>query len=136
VPYRGGVAATTGGGPLVWLALDGHTVRAWETGLPGNHLTQVALTPTRRRAYLLGSCGYAGGFSTIDLGTGKVRASGRPSHAICGERVAAARFSRAVIARSSGPTATILVVDPSRGGRVVRAVRVPADVVDVLSCAC
>jgi hypothetical protein len=74
------VLAATGDAQRVEeLTLDGRIIRQWDSALPGNHLMELGLDIRAGRLYAIGSCGYAGGLSTIDLHTGQVRRLASPA---------------------------------------------------------
>ena len=132
----GNVLATTGDGPLIRIDRSDQIVRKWRTGIPRTHLMEFAVSPRGDRAYLIGSCAYAGGLSSVVLKTAKIQVrgysvQGRPSRAsLCGDRVAAGRF-RLLIAKNVTPEQTLLVAD-ARTLRVVRRISAPSRALDAL----
>lgn len=133
-PYGAGVLATTGEGPLVLLDLDGRRLRSWPTLLPGNHLLTFALDRSGKTAFLLGSCGYAGGISAARLSGGTTRLAGG---AVCGERIAQLRDGLLLVASNPVPvasgTASRLLVVSSHTGRVLRTLAAPVETLDLLA---
>jgi len=95
---------------------------------------EFAVSEDGREASVIGSCGYAGGLSLVDLTSGEHRVLGRESKAICGERVAYAGPLLAV-ARNAFPVpqglpAAISLVD-RESGTVVRSLPTPTEAVDL-----
>lgn len=141
VPIAAGVLATTGTPPkLVESRLDGHVIRTLTTGLVGDHLMEMELADGA--AYAIGSCGYTGGLSRIELrlGTHRILAaprSGGTSGTICGERIAAAGGELA-IAHNPFPVPRIrssseLLLVNSANGAIRRRVSLGSDVLDVIA---
>lgn len=134
--FDGDLLATTGDGPLIRIDRSNHIVRKWRTGIPRTHLLEFALGPRGDRAYLIGSCAYAGGLSSVLLKTGKVqvrgyRTQGQPRRqSLCGDRVAAGRF-RLLIAKNATPAQTLLVAD-AQTLRIVRTIAAPSRALDLL----
>jgi hypothetical protein len=142
LPYRGGVLATTGDGPLVWLTRDGRTVRAWPSGISRNHLMHVALARDGGTAYVDGSCLYSGGIAAISLSRVKRSVLGYQPHStsrlkrVCGERLAVDERSHVLLARNlgtgiqafSGTIVSLRIGRPSS----VRFLRVSASPLDVM----
>jgi hypothetical protein len=147
VPTAAGFVAATGD-PATMLRVDyrGAVVGRWNPELPGNHLMEFDLDPAQTAAYPVGSCGYAGGLSRIDLRRGRVRVlvppaapgagiGGAARVGVCGEAVAAsgdllavARRERPVPQRKPG---AILLVDPATG-RVLHTTATSAEPVDLV----
>jgi hypothetical protein len=130
----GELLATTGEGPLLRLAPDGRVLRRYDLGLEGNHVMEFAVSGDGTEAAVLGSCGYAGGLSLVDLGSGARRVVGRERKTICGERVAYAGPLLA-IARNPFPVpqglpAAISLVE-RESGTVARTVAVQTEAVDL-----
>jgi hypothetical protein len=141
VPIAAGVLATMGTPPkLVESRLDGHVIRTLTTGLVGDHLMEMALADGA--AYAIGSCGYTGGLSRIELrlGTHRILAaprSGGTPGTICGERIAAAAGELA-IGRNPFPVPRIrssseLLLVNSADGAIRRRVSLASDVLDVIA---
>jgi hypothetical protein len=133
--WRGSVVATTGEGPLLVLSPAGAALARIQLGLPGNHVMQLAISPDGSEAAVIGSCGYAGGLSLVDLATRTRRVFGRIDREICGERVAYSGNS-VLVARNAlpvpqGTPSAITVVDRATG-RVTRSIPVPTDVLELL----
>jgi hypothetical protein len=138
--YEDGVVAATGEGPIIQIDRRGRIARAWKSRIPGNHLMQFALDRKRRLLYAIGSCGYRGGLSRIDLKSGRSRVTGYPSSSssggVCGERIAIG--PKSLIAVASNPTpvpqgspSSLLLVDASTG-HLIRSVAAPVETLDVL----
>jgi hypothetical protein len=135
--YQGGVVAATGEGPIIHVDGRGRLARAWKTEIPGNHLMQFALDRMRRLVYAIGSCGYRGGLSRIELATGTARVTGYPSGDICGERIVLGPGSLIVVASNPTPVpqggrSTVLLVDASTGD-LIRSVATPVESLDLVS---
>lgn len=107
------LAATGDAQRVEELTIDGRIIGQWDSGLPGNHLMEVGFDAEAGRLYAIGSCGYAGGLSTIDLHTDQVRRLASPAGPrnpdtslplsfICGERIEAG-LGGLVVARLRGP---------------------------------
>jgi hypothetical protein len=132
--YGGHVLATTGDGPVVELDLAGATVRRFDPRIPGNHLIEFALDRVSRRLLVIGSCGYAGGLSLIDLRSGRARVLGY-RHRICGERVAPASGRVAVVAANQLPVpeggAGLVKTVDLRSGKLVHRTDVEAEPLDL-----
>jgi hypothetical protein len=137
--YESGVVAATGEGPIVQMDRHGRIARAWKSELRGNHLMQFALDRKRRLVYGIGSCGYRGGLSRIDLNSGRSRLTGDPSSAsgrVCGERIAVGPSSLLVVAANprpvpQGSASTLLLVDATTGA-LTRSVAVPSEALDLV----
>lgn len=138
--YEGGVVAATGEAPIIQIDRRGRMVQSWKSGIPGNHLMQFALDRKGRVLYALGSCGYRGGLSRIDLESGRSRVTGyrtsRASGGVCGERLALGPESLIVVASNPTPVpqgspSSLLFVD-ARTGSVIRSVATPVESLDVL----
>jgi hypothetical protein len=136
VAFRGAnIVATTGEGPLLELTLENKIVRRWQPRLPRNHLMSFALDADRERAAVIGSCGYSGGLSLLDLVAGTTEVMGYPLR-ICGERVVFAGTSTVVIARNplpvpQGRPSSLDTVDMT-SGEVTQHVATPAESIDTL----
>ena len=126
---------------------NGALVRRWDTGLEGNHMLDLAVDQRADRLYVLGSCGYTGGLSKVDLGTGRVKmlagtradlgsASSREG-AVCGARVAVGPGSLLVVGKTQSPVpqpgvpGSLLLIDGDEG-RKIRVLDATAEPVDVL----
>lgn len=138
--YDGGLLATTGGARIIRLDRRGRVVRTWRSRVPRNHLMQFALDRKRDRLYAIGSCGYSGGLSRIDLKTGRARVTGYPSSnsrdSVCGERVALGPKSLVAAARNPQPVpqgspSSLFVLDGNTG-RVIHSVVVPVETIDLV----
>lgn len=107
---------------------------------------EFAVDPRTRRLYAVGSCGYRGGFSEVDLTVGgtlaapptagdwRWRTTPAPPRAaaqvgLCGERVALA--TGGLLLASQGTT--LAVVD-TRMGQRLRFINLPAGITDVFAC--
>lgn len=141
--YEDGVVAATGEGPIIQIDRRGRIARAWKSRIPRNHLMQFALDRKRGLLYAIGSCGYRGGLSRIDLKSGRSRVMGYPSASassgICGERIALGPESLVAVASNplpvpQGSPSNLLLVDASTG-RLIRSVPASVETLDVLVAA-
>ena len=139
----------TAGDPA-WIRLmtrSGKIIKTFATGLARNHLMQFTLDPLNRIAYAIGSCGYTGGLSRIDLGTGAAKLIGYPAppssgealrSGICGERVAIVSGSMLILAKLHKPvpqwgkSGALLIADGSTG-QIIESIPVPSEPIDVIS---
>ena len=135
-------AVATGGdeGEIVAASRDGLLVGRWRSQLPRNHLVRIAYDAPRRRAYIVGSCLYAGGYARIDIPRGLrwrrgLGAAG--SDPVCGERISARKdvlaFAEGV--ERAGPSSSSIIIADARNGRIHRRVRTRAGAIDVLVAA-
>jgi hypothetical protein len=141
--YEDGVVAATGEGPIIQIDGRGRITRAWKSRIPRNHLMQFALDRKRGLLYAIGSCGYRGGLSRIDVKSGRSRVVGYPSSSassgICGERIAVGPESLVAVASNPRPVpqgspSSLLLVDASTG-RLIRSVPASVETLDVLVAA-
>jgi hypothetical protein len=141
--YGNEVLATTGFWLLLEVDISGTVRRRFDVRLPGNHVMEFALDSQAQRLYVVGPCGYAGGFSVIDLRTGSTRVlvpaplTYTPS-VLCGERLSLDSPGLLVVGQTARPVPTLglpgrIVLVDIRTGQVVHAVKVPAEPIDVLS---
>jgi hypothetical protein len=147
--YGNDVLATTGEGPIEEVDISGTVRRRFDTQLPGNHLMDFALDRQARRLYVVGPCGYAGGFSVIDLRTGSTRVLVPPAPPstqgamsepglLCGEQPSLDPPGLLVVGKTArtvpvlGLPGKFLFLDTGTG-RVVHAVKVAAEPLDVLA---
>jgi hypothetical protein len=69
----GGLVIATDGQQVIELSDSGGAVlRPWDPGLPGNHVMEFA-RGAGARLYVVGSCGYTGGMSSLDMLRGQTR---------------------------------------------------------------
>lgn len=137
-------------GDTPWIEGRGQDIRKvkkWDTKLEGNHVLDFEVDARTNGLYALGSCGYTGGLSRVDLETDRVKVlaparSGLHLHpawerAVCGERIALGPGSLLVVGmtRRSVPEAessgSLLMIDGS-SGRKIHTVAIPAEPLDVL----
>lgn len=137
-------------GDTPWLEGRGQDikkVKKWDTKLEGNHMLDFKVDARTNRLYVLGSCGYTGGLSRVDLETDRVKvlAPARSDlhldpaweRTVCGERIAHGPGSLLVVGktRRSVPEAessgSLLMLDGS-SGRKIHTVAIPAEPLDVL----
>jgi hypothetical protein len=139
-PFRDGLVAATGDFGFIQLEPDGTISGRWDAGLEGNHLTEFTLDRGEGRIYAVGSCGYAGGFSVVDLASDRVRVlvpPASPPAPVCGERITPAPGSLFIVGKierpepSPGKRGELLIVD-AETGRLRRTISTPAEPVDVL----
>lgn len=138
--YRDQLLATTGESGL--LALDprtGAVAERYDTGLDGNHLMEIAVNEGAKRAFVIGSCGYSRGFSTIDLerGTTQVVAPSRVADSPCGERIAVTPDGRRIVVvrtalpvPSSAGAGALMIL--SETGAELRRISTSAEPIDLL----
>ncbi len=144
--YRGRILVTPGDSPWVEeRTRRGELVRKWDTKLEGNHMLDLALGAREDRLYALGSCGYRGGLSMVELKTNEVKvlAPTLPGvdfareRLVCGERLVVGPGSLLVVGKTAQavPQARIpgslLLVDGDTGTKV-RTVDTPSGPADVL----
>ncbi|MEW6637952.1 MAG: hypothetical protein AB1425_14195 [Actinomycetota bacterium] len=141
------LTATSDPPRIVETGREGEITREWDTKLEGNHMADFVVDDGADRLYALGSCGYTGGLSRIDLGTRQVEplvptqaGLDRPSErerAVCGERMALGTGSLLVVGKTARvvPQAempgSLLLIDGDTRIKV-RAVDTPSEPVDVL----
>lgn len=146
--YKGKLLATLGDPPKVEeTGQTGGIIKKWNTRLKGDHLMEFALNKPAGHLYAIGSCGYTGGLSRVDLKTGRVKllaptrtglaSSSVQQQAVCGDWVVNGEGSLLVVGKISGNSAqagtpgSLLLVD-GESGRKLRAVTTPAEPVDAL----
>ena len=137
--------AATGESQIVEFEASGRELRRLDTGLRGNHLMEFVIDRDRRLVHAVGSCGYAGGFSTIALSQ---KASARirtpvGDYTVCGERVSVSPDGSWLAVASiqdpprgltpSASRAGALLIVSTRTGEVLQRITTAADVVDVLA---
>jgi hypothetical protein len=121
--------------PSVDAATSYDAKRGLDTLLGGNnHVMEFTVDHGNQRLFALGSCGYTGGLSIVDLATGEADLLSRE---VCGERVVLGPEGTLLIATLPRPVpslnaagSALLVVD-STSGEVVREVSLPANPVDL-----
>jgi hypothetical protein len=133
-----GLLVSQGNGPIDEIGATGRVRRTLDTHLDRNHLLEFTVDRRVGRLYAVGSCIYVGGFSVVDIRTGRVQVLvPLPNYHICGERLALASHSLLVLAKTHGVIPQIgvqgqvLFLD-TRTGRVLRSIPTPAEPVDVL----
>ena len=144
-PYKGGVLLTSGidaGDGLVYdYRLDGLLMRTFHLDLGAGFLNDFALDLAGNRLYAVGSCGYVGGLSVLDLTSGKPRLlastqAGQTKTVPCGQRLALTWSGELVVGRVARLNAspyfggTLLYIDVATGA-VLRTVTLSAEPVDV-----
>jgi hypothetical protein len=132
--------ATTGEGPL--LALDprsGRIVAQYDVQLPGNHIDDFGLDEYGQRAFIVGSCGYSGGLSVVDLRSARttVLVPAREADPRCGERISVVPGGHTlVVAHTLRPVAAkertgkLLVL--AMNGRQVREIATSSEPIDII----
>jgi hypothetical protein len=139
-PLGDELVAATGDFGFIRVGPDGTTSGRWDAGLEGNHLTDFTLDRAEGRVYAVGSCGYAGGFSVVDLASDRVRVlvpPASPPAPVCGERTALAPGSLLVVGKTERPSpipgkrGALLLVD-AKTGRLRGSISTPAEPIDVL----
>lgn len=149
-----GVLVATGDTVLLDVDLAGQVRQGFDTGLENNHLMEFTVDAATQRVYAVGSCGYAGGFSAVNLqggGTPDLSVTPRPwawratptppevlqQAGVCGERVVLGPNGLLTVARTQRPVpqpnrpGALLLVDPATGA-VVQTVPTPSEPLDVV----
>ena len=143
--YGDGLLVATGDSVILALDPQGALRQGFDTGLVGNHLMEFAVDAPARQLYAVGSCGYRGGFSAVDLTGGGTlatpptmgdwtwrttpappRTAAQPG--LCGERVALATDGLLVVSQG----AALAIVDTRTGARQ-RTINLPVGIHDVLA---
>jgi len=159
---NGELLAATGTRIIVAVDETGAIKYGLDTYLEGNHLMEFVVDKEVGRLYAVGSCGYTGGFSVLDI-----RRDSRPAAVTqdgihlqspppppqvfvpprapdgprtpvpCGERLTLGANGLVVVGRTEKPVASsnipgALLFLDGRTGQVIRAVRTPSEPVDVL----
>jgi hypothetical protein len=110
--FGSAIVATTGTpAAVVEARTDGSVLATVPAKLAGDHLTELALDVRNRRVYALGSCGYTGGLSMIDLRSKTARVLARPNphgaissaRPVCGDRIALLGRGRIALAQNFPP---------------------------------
>ncbi len=143
--YGDGLLVSEGNGPIYEIGAAGRVRRTFDSRLKHNHLLEFTVDRHTDRLYAVGSCLYDGGFTVLDLRTGRARILVQePNYDICGERSALASSSLLVVAKTLGVIPQIGLQGPqigvqghllfldTRTGQVQRSVSTPAEPVDVL----
>jgi hypothetical protein len=148
--YRDGILAIspneTGSGEVFDLDAAGRARRTLNLRLGPGFLMDFALDRAAGTLYAVGSCGYVGGLSALDLATGVARVlappdpPGRPpAHAPCGQRLALLPGGLLVVGQVpnalvpfAGRPGALLFLDAATG-RAVRRVAAPEAPIDVLA---
>jgi len=128
----------------------GRIQRAFDTRLTANHMLAFALNLGAGSLFALGDCGYAPGFSSVDLRDGGIVATpGTPgewqgittptkavtvqvTQGLCGSRLAVGTPPVVIIGRSGYHPPALLLVD-GRMGKVLQTIAVAADPLDVIA---
>jgi hypothetical protein len=129
-------------GPPCFTSANGGAVLSCvvRTGLSNHHLMQFLVDADENHLYAVGSCGYRGGLSVVDLQTKEKQVFGLGSYEVCGEKAVATWSSRLVIAKAFRPIPAVgeitrsdgvIVVDPA-SGRVLKTIATSGDPVDIL----
>lgn len=137
---EGGVLiASMGEQPLA--ALDPRTGARrdeYDLRLEGNHMPEFTVASAIGRIYALGSCGYTGGLSMVDLATKQtqVLVPSRSIGALCGERIVSTSDGRVLVVAKTAmsvPTAVpgaLIVL--SNDGKTLRVISTSAESMDLL----
>lgn len=149
VEARGTRLLATAGDPpyILDLRANGRLVRRFDSQLEGNHLMEFALDQRQSRLFAIGSCGYSGGLSRLDLSSATITLFGYPAprevdvdgnrQGICGERVSVGSALVAV-AKTQRPVPVAdrrgqLLFVAAESGELAHSVPLPSEPVDVLS---
>lgn len=143
-----GLLVTTGSERIEAVDRSGKVRRMLNTRLAGNHLIDFTLDRRTDELYAVGPCGYTGGFSVVDIRTGRTRVlvptgsivpPGDGGGLLCGERAALdMRSSLLVVGNTAdmvpqlGLHGHLLFLD-TRTGQVRRTFTTPSEPVDVLA---
>jgi hypothetical protein len=113
--------------------LSSATVLRRTSGLPGNHLLELASTDSRF-LYLTGNCGYTGGLSRLDLHTKRLTIL-TTDHDLCGSRLLATPTDLLLAANPlpvPRPHAAARILVANRhNGRLRHTIRTPGSIVDL-----
>lgn len=132
--------ATTGEGPL--LALDprsGRMVAQYDVQLPGDHIDDLGVDEYGQRAFIVGSCGYVGGLSVVDLRSGRttVLVPAREGDPRCGERISVVPGGHTLVVAhtlrpvaAKGRTGKLLVL--ADDGRRLREIATSSEPIDIV----
>lgn len=115
--YKNSLLTATGEEPILQHTQQGKLLGAFDAGLQGNHLMEIALDVHNQQLYAVGSCGYVGGVTRINLEkpgslesmSDTWKATPYPPRrlaprAVCGERLALSRDgSKLVIGVTARP---------------------------------
>lgn len=157
-----GLFAATGTNIILNVDENGTIRYGLDTFLTGNHLMEFAVDGQTGQLYAVGSCGYTGGFSAIDLRSGgspaemtkdgvRLRStpvppqvlvrggeSARPGTLVpCGERLALGANALVVVGKTEKPVAApdvpgSLLFLNGRTGQTIETVATPSEPIDVL----
>lgn len=137
---EGGVlTASMGEQPLAVLdPLTGARRSEYNVMLEGNHMPEFTIASGVGRIYAIGSCGYTGGLSMVDLASGQtqVLVASRTIGAVCGERIVGLNDgSLLVVAKTAmsvpSPVPGALLV-LSKDGKTLRMIPTSAESMDLL----
>jgi hypothetical protein len=100
---------------------------------------EIGVDGSRGLIYAIGSCGYTGGLSVIDIGSGRIHLIGPPNagpDGICGERVVVANGGLLAVARTARPEPNpsavgALVLVDSKSGRSIMQAKLVAEPIDI-----
>jgi hypothetical protein len=118
----------------------GNEITTWHTGLSNNHVMDFFVDSDESHLYAVGSCGYRGGLSVVDLRTKETQVFGLGAYNICGDKVVETLTSKLVIAKALRPAPVvgelprndgILVIDPA-SGKLLKTIATSGDPVDIL----
>jgi hypothetical protein len=137
--YRDSVVASSGRAhTLIELTLHGRIEKTFTIWTQGDqHVGDFVIDQRGGIVYQVGSCGYTGGLSEVNIQSTARRALIGVNTELCGERLSLSRDGMIVIGRVTGviPHAavlgTLIAVD-ANSGRVLRRMKVPSEPVDVL----
>jgi hypothetical protein len=135
----GVLIASMGEQPLAALdPLTGARRDEYDLRLEGNHMPEFTIASGIGRIYALGSCGYTGGLSMVDLATRQtqVLVASRSIGAICGERIVSLSDARLLVVAKTAmsvPSAVpgVLIV-LTKDGKMLRMIPTSAESMDLL----
>jgi hypothetical protein len=141
--YGESILVATGTPRITEIDRGGEVLRSLQTGLEGNHLMRFAVDADGGYLYAVGSCGYSGGLSRLDLETGRANELAPEGFAptvnnlLCGEGVDIGPDSLVVVAKTERPVPSAeipgyLLLVNGETGRIIRSVEVPTEPIDTL----
>jgi hypothetical protein len=111
-----GLVATSGSEQLLVIGRDG-TLERHDTQLVDSHVTTVRIDPAGDVVYSVADCGYVGGLSRVDLGSGTVRLLATPRKSpVCGSEMALLADGETLVA--AGASGQPRVAAPNSSGSI------------------
>jgi hypothetical protein len=118
--------------------LTGARRNEYNLQLDGNHMLEITVASAIRRIYAVGSCGYTGGLSMVDLSTSQtqVLVASRSVDAICGERIVSRDDGSLLVVAKTAVSVPYLVpgalIVLSKDGTFLRMIPTSAESMDLL----